>query len=66
MQCAVDAVALFTEEIAMDGIVAALAGALYLGERLSRDPADGRGGYIICILAVQLAPMFTRKTVEAV
>ncbi|WP_295009248.1 DMT family transporter [uncultured Dechloromonas sp.] len=102
-------VALFTEEIAMDGIVAAMpailyggllsvgiaytlqvvaqrhapatdaaillsseilfaamAGALYLGERLSFVQLMGGVVIFVCILAVQLAPMFSRKTAAAV
>jgi len=43
----------------------ALAGTLYLGERLSSIQLMVEV-VIICMLAVQLAPMFTRKTAEAV
>lgn len=59
---ATDAAILLSSEI----LFAALAGALYLGERLSAIQLMGGVVIFVCILAVQLAPMFTRKTAEAV
>lgn len=59
---ATDAAILLSSEI----LFAALAGALYLNERLTPLQLAGGGIIFICILGVQLAPMFMRKTAEAV
>ena len=59
---ATDAAILLSSEI----LFAAMAGALYLGERLSFIQLMGGVVIFVCILAVQLAPMFSRKTAEAV
>jgi drug/metabolite transporter (DMT)-like permease len=54
---ATDAAILLSSEI----LFAALAGALYLNERLAPLQLAGGGIIFICILGVQLAPMFSRK-----
>ena len=59
---ATDAAILLSSEI----LFAAMAGALYLNERLTPLQLAGGGIIFICILGVQLAPMFGRKTAEAV
>lgn len=59
---ATDAAILLSSEI----LFAAMAGALYLGERLTLIQLIGGVVIFVCILAVQLAPMFSRKTAEAV
>lgn len=59
---ATDAAILLSSEI----LFAAMAGALYLGERLSFIQLMGGVVIFVCILAVQLAPMFSRKTAAAV
>lgn len=59
---ATDAAILLSSEI----LFAALAGALYLNERLTPLQLAGGGIIFLCILGVQLAPMFSRQTAEAV
>ncbi|WP_434515869.1 DMT family transporter [Dechloromonas sp. ARDL1] len=58
---ATDAAILLSSEI----LFAALAGALYLGERLTPLQLAGGGIIFVCILGVQLAPMLFRKSAKA-
>lgn len=58
---ATDAAILLSSEI----LFAALAGALYLGERLTPLQLTGGGIIFVCILGVQVAPILLRKSVKA-
>lgn len=57
---ATDAAILLSSEI----LFAALAGALYLGERLTPLQLAGGGIIFVCILGVQVAPILLRKVAK--